>query len=237
MAFHPTTTREAAQSAGLKILVYGEAGAGKTRLCSTTPDHSKTLIISCEAGLLSLRDFDIPVAQIETIADLREVYRYLLAGDHEFDWVCLDSVSEIAEVCLAEEKASADDPRQAYGELADKMFSLLRDFIKKLPLNVYFSAKLKTTVNVTGKGKHKLETSERGPSMPGKTLTNGVAYLFDEVFAMRLMPNNDASVSRWLVTQGDGEWVAKDRSGALDPWETPSLALIAQKIKEPTTNE
>jgi AAA+ superfamily predicted ATPase len=39
---------------GAKILVYGESGAGKTYTCSTAP--GKVLIISMEAGLLSIRD-------------------------------------------------------------------------------------------------------------------------------------------------------------------------------------
>ena len=56
---------------GLKIGVAGLVGAGKTSFCATT--GAPTVIISAEAGLLSLRDVDIPV--IEVASDCRRAWR------------------------------------------------------------------------------------------------------------------------------------------------------------------
>lgn len=42
------------ENQGAKILMYGAAGAGKTTSLATSP--GKTLIISMEAGLLSIKD-------------------------------------------------------------------------------------------------------------------------------------------------------------------------------------
>ena len=53
---------------GIKCLVYGESGVGKTVLCSTAPDP---IIISAESGLLSLRKKDIPVIEINSLKTLR----------------------------------------------------------------------------------------------------------------------------------------------------------------------
>ena len=36
---------------------------------------------------------------------------------------------------------------------------------------------------------------------------------------------------RMLMTQPDGIWTAKDRSGKLDMWEKPDLGKIIEKIK------
>ena len=44
-------------SSGVKVLVYGQAGSGKTTLIRTAP---APLILSAEAGLLSLAGTDIP---------------------------------------------------------------------------------------------------------------------------------------------------------------------------------
>ena len=84
MAIKLTTTREQAQNNGVKVLVYGQAGAGKTVLCATTPDHSKTVILSAEAGLLSIADADIPVIVIESVQDLMD-------GSLRLSKVCLST--------------------------------------------------------------------------------------------------------------------------------------------------
>ena len=48
------TPETAVQNQGAKILVYGISGAGKTSLAKTAP--GKVLVISAEAGLLSIKD-------------------------------------------------------------------------------------------------------------------------------------------------------------------------------------
>src|SRR5690606_27705441 len=108
-----TSTRDAARINGLKIFVYGRAGAGKTVLCKTLP---RPVIISAESGLLSLADYDLPVLEINSIADLEEVYNYM-AGSQEardlYESIALDSITEIAEKLLGDEKALNKDPRAA----------------------------------------------------------------------------------------------------------------------------
>jgi len=231
MAFKLTTTRDAAVANGIKVCVYGQSGSGKTRLCATT--GAPTVIISAEAGLLSLRDNDIPVIEVQSIADVHDAYRFLSesADARDFQWVCLDSVSEIAEVVLANEKAATKDPRKAYGELADRMMELLRAFRDIPGRNVYMSAKLdRQKDDVTGA---MLYT----PSMPGQRLGQQLPYLFDFLFALRAEKDAEGNISRWLQCSGDTQYVAKDRSGALDTFEPADLAAIAAKIIQPTDKE
>jgi len=231
MAFRPTTTKEAATANGLKVLCFAPAGYGKTVLCATTGCPDKTLIISCEGGLLSIRNApEMAVAEVKTMAELDEVYDFLKHGEHQFEWVCLDSISEIAEVVLTAEKGSAKDGRAAYGNLADIMFDRLRKF-RDLPLNVYMSAKQTETVDEGSKRTRFM------PSMPGRTLTQGIAYLFDEVFAIKINRDADGNPVRWLLTNTDGSYEAKDRSGSLDLFEPPNLANIYAKIMGDNTNE
>ncbi len=89
---------------GLKVLVYGEAGAGKTTLIKTLP---KPLILSAEGGLLSLRKENLPFIEIHTVEELRDAAKWLetSAEAKQFESVALDSISEIAEVVLSNEKA------------------------------------------------------------------------------------------------------------------------------------
>lgn len=231
MAIKLTTTRQAATLNGVKLCVYGAAGAGKTVLSATTGGNP--VIISAEAGLLSLRDTDIPVIQVNTIADVQEAYLFLRdsAEAQHFDWICLDSITEIAEVVLSAEKKATKDPRQAYGALQEQMHDLIRGF-RDLPRNVYMSAKMERTKD------EQTGAMLYGPSMPGAKLGQALPYFFDEVFCLRLEKDADGATQRWLQTQPDFNYTAKDRSGALDPFEAPNLAAIAAKIMNPnqTTN-
>jgi len=88
---------------GAKLLVYGQAGAGKTYATQTMP--GKVLVISAEAGLLSIKDApNVSAIEVSNYDDLREVYAALKSGELVFDSVCLDSVSEISEILLVHEK-------------------------------------------------------------------------------------------------------------------------------------
>src|ERR1035441_562378 len=111
-----TTTDKLAAKNGVKILCYGKAGVGKTVLCSTAP---RPVILSVEGGTLSLRQVEIPVIVIRNLADLYEAYSWCQNSDEAsaFDTVCLDSLSEIAEVVLTTAKGINKDPRKAYGEM------------------------------------------------------------------------------------------------------------------------
>ena len=224
MAITLKSTKHAATD-GIKMLIHGLAGAGKTTLCSTT--DGPTLILSAEAGLLSLRGFDIPVIEIKTLDELFEAYDFVAnhADGQSFKWVCLDSISEIAEVVLNHEKKVAKDPRQAYGALAEKMTDLVRAFRDLPGRNVVFLAK-----------QERAKDEQSGamlyfPSMPGNTLKQGIDYFFDEVLALRVEKDGDGNPTRWLQTNRDFNYAAKDRSGSLDMFEPADLGAIAAKIR------
>jgi hypothetical protein len=219
MAVKFTTTKAAATANGIKVLVHGPAGAGKTRLCATTGELDKTLIISAEAGLLSIREHDIAVAEVKTLQDVRDVYAELQREPARFRWVCLESISEIAEVVLAHEKKATKDPRMAYGALQESMFQLLKSF-RDLPVNVYMSCK-----------QAKDEDGRHNPSLPGSKLAQGIAYLFDEVFALQTQRSEDGAIKRALLCKDDPRFDVKDRSGALEMYEPADLSAIAAKIR------
>lgn len=227
MSIKLTTARQAAVDNGIKVMVYGAAGSGKTRLCASVPN---AVIISAEAGLLSLRDTDLPVIEVQTMEDLRDAYRFVNESDEAkgFEWVCLDSLSEIAEVVLAAEKLATKDPRKAYGELSDQMMTLVRGFRDLPGRNVYMSAKMQRDKDeVTGAMLYQV-------CMPGQKLGQALPYLFDELFALRVEKDAEGNLTRWLQTSNDLQYACKDRSGALDTFETPDLAAIAAKIHQPT---
>ena len=207
---------------GVKVLVYGQAGAGKTSLVQTLPDP---IVLSAEGGLLSLRDADVPYIEVTDMATLKEAYSWLIESDEgkPFKSVALDSISEIAEVVLYNEKKSSTDPRQADGAMQEQMADIIRAFRDLPNRHVYMSCKLEKTQDEMGRVLY-------APSMPGNKTGQSLPYFFDEVLALRVEKDQDGVTQRALMCDSDGLWLAKDRSGKLDAWEAPDLGEIINKI-------
>jgi len=202
---------------GIKILVYGHAGAGKTTLATTMP---KPVIISAEGGLLSIKESNIPYIEVSSMEDLKEAYSWLTSPEGQvFDSVILDSLSEIGEVVLIHEKSINKDGRAAYGEMAAQMTALIRAFRDLPGKNVLMTAKVEKTADESGRLLY-------APSMPGAKLGQQLPYFFDLVLALRVEKDADGIAQRALMCDSDGLWTAKDRSGKLQAWEAPDLGEI-----------
>jgi hypothetical protein len=213
---------------GIKGLVYGRSGIGKTRLMATMPkmqikDGGHGIVISAEAGMLSLRDTPINVIEINKLDDLNRALDYLMGPAGNQYWhIGMDSISEIAEKILANAKANTKDGRKAYGDLADQMWATIRAFRDIKGKNVIMTAKAEYVKDDNG-------VTRWGPMMPGKSLTQGLPYFFDFVFAYASF-RGAAGEHRSLQTSADMTYEAKDRSGKLDFFEYPDLSGIFNKI-------
>ena len=215
-----TSTNRAAQS-GIKVLVFGAPGSGKTRLCATLP--KPTLILSAEAGLLSLREHDIPVMEIKRYDDMRAAYKYCAdpKKSSQFKAVALDSISEIAEQCLEQAKKEKADARQAYGDMSSDMLRLLKAFRDLPDKHIYMSCKEQLVMD-TDSG-----VAKYVPLTPGKQLGANLPYIFDEVF--HLTRTDDGKEVLQCCNSATAD--VKDRSGALAETEPADLGAIIKKIE------
>jgi len=207
---------------GVKLLVYGQAGAGKTSLIKTLPNP---VVLSAEGGLLSIQADNLPFVEISDMTSLKEAYTWLTTDEEglQFKSVALDSISEIAEVVLNHEKKIAKDPRQAYGAMQEQMADLIRAFRDLPGRHVLMTAKLEKAQDEMGRILY-------SPSMPGNKTGQQLPYFFDEVLALRVEKDSEGATQRALMCDSDGIWVAKDRSGRLDAWEAPNLGALINKI-------
>jgi len=211
------------KSGSIKMLAYGQAGSGKTSLIPTLPTP---VILSAEGGLLSIAHKEIPFLEISDMDALREAYKWLAESDEakQFASVAIDSISEIAEVCLGKEKAIAKDPRAAYGEMQTTMAEIIRSF-RDLPQHILMTAKLEKAQDEMGRMLY-------SPSMPGNKTGQSLPYYFDIVAALRVEKDAEGVTQRAMMLESDGLWQAKDRSGKLSVWEAPDLGEIIKKIGE-----
>lgn len=207
----------------IKAMCYAPAGFGKTKLCGTAP---APLIISAENGLLSLKDEGLPFIEVQTLQDFRDAYAFVEQSEDAkyFSTICIDSISDIAESALNILKKTVKDPRMAYGQLNDEILEELKKWRHLNTKHVYITCKQETILMADGK-------AQFAPAMPGKQLPQQMPYWGDELMALRIIADDQGVQQRWVQTQADLQYYAKDRSNRLDYYEPPNLTTIFNKIQ------
>jgi phage nucleotide-binding protein len=208
-------------NANLNILIYGQPGTGKTTFAGSSELRFKTLILSAESGLLSLRNFvgadgspiNFDFKQIDRFEQMEESFTFLRLGQHEYRTVVLDSVTEIQKTCmeyiLRENKRDVAQI-QDWGSLNMKMERMIRSF-RDLPMNFITTALEEHEVDK--------QTGEVRvmPALQGKFQQTIAAY-FDEVFwaySKNQMVDGKEIPKHYILTRNSGKYIGKDRSGKL----------------------
>ena len=167
------STADISLANGIKLLIYGQSGFGKTRLLASAPQPN--LILSAEGGLLSLKKvyretgLYIPYLDIKNLYDLQQA-RYWLYTSREalqFPVISVDSISDVAETVLTAEKQrlgkKADAFGKAYGEMADLVETEMR-YMRDLPgRSIIMLAK-------QGVVSDELNRRYAGPDFPARTV-------------------------------------------------------------------
>lgn len=207
------------QGRGWKAVVYGQAKIGKTRLCATAP---APIIISLEKGLLSLREQDVPYIECNTIQEVYEACDYVFGpkGD-KFKTVCFDSISDLGEIKLNDQRRATPDGRQYWTITADDVLAFMRRCRDQTAKNIYFVAK-EELVEVNNLKIYR-------PIMPGKNLITQLPYMFDGLFRLHQFYHGGTPYIG-LRCKPDFQTLAGDRSGALDELELPNLTQIFDKM-------
>lgn len=137
-----------------KVLICGDAGAGKTLISSTWPNP---VYASAEGGLMSIADRDIPYTEIRKSEDLlrlknaldqpAEVREEMLG--FPVQTVVVDTIDEIQRILM---KERLDSQRreglqmQDWGWLNEQMQAIVRGF-RNLDLHVIFTCHLKESTD------------------------------------------------------------------------------------------
>src|SRR5579863_1826677 len=128
----------------LCCVIHGEAGVGKTTLAMTSP--APRLLVDCEGGSRFVRQKKVqwdpmtgappptPDGTWETcvviVRDYRvvdQVYGWLNSGQHPFNSIVVDSLTEIQKRCL-DNIAGTDQPQtQHWGALLRQIEGFVRD--------------------------------------------------------------------------------------------------------------
>lgn len=206
-------------------LIVGRSGIGKTYQAKFLKPEEETLIISAESGLLCLKGTKIDVVEIKNMKDLTDIYVELSKGT-KYRNIFIDSLTEIAEVCLSDIKRNAtkDDIKNGfriYGDYADQLGSLIKAFRDLQQYSVIMTCLISDV-------KDGLEMKKEY-NFPGEKVKNNIKSWMDIVLHLEVA-EVEGKKERYFITDDLVSPLAKDRSGMLDKYEEANIQNIKNKV-------
>lgn len=217
----------------IKMLVFGESGAGKTTFLGTAQDSgltSPTLLIDVEGGSVVLNDKpNVDVRQVRSTAGVEEIADILHKHKKYYATIQLDSLTDFRDINMAEvmmdqykKKPETTDrhvpsPRE-WGRSGSQIKEVLR-YLKDLPCHVIVTTLLEV------KQDQRTGIEKMQPLLPGQ-LGKQVPGFFDIVGFLRATEKNGTSL-RTMQFKKTERVMAKDRTKALpDVLDNPTIPEI-----------
>jgi phage nucleotide-binding protein len=221
------------------MLIYGESGAGKTRLAGSAdevPEMRKVLVVDIEGGTLTLRDTfpQVDSVRVKSWDEMQAVYDELERGSHDYQTIIIDSLTEAQRMSmdqvmrkLVEENSDRDPDVPGMREWninIEQTRKFVRAF-RDLPVNTIFTALVQNDVNKsTGQLKRK-------PSLSGK-VKDEVAGFLDVVVYLYIKEINSVN-KHLLLCQATDSVIAKDRTNTLpNVLEEPTMQVLWNYIAD-----
>ncbi|NQY43919.1 MAG: AAA family ATPase, partial [Legionellales bacterium] len=186
-------------------------------------DHNKTIIISAESGLLSIKDVEIDVIEIETYNDLCKALKWIKTNENNYENIFIDSLTEIGQIIFNELQPKYDKSKtfQLYKDYETSLIAVLKALRGTSEYNIWLTALDKSIENGIN-----IEVSI---DLIQKSLAKRIPALFDEVLYMNTV-EHEGELKRIIATDNSVVDFAKDRSGKLSKYELPDLNNITKKI-------
>jgi len=212
-----------AQNFGVKAIVYGPAGTGKTPILNTAP---RPVLLATEAGLLSMRGSTIPTYEAYTSQRVDEFFKWFFNSKetNNFDSLAVDSISFMADVYLQAElngKSKSGQKKHglaAYGAMATAVMDHLRPLYYTKQKHTYLIAK-----------EHMPDNVIKRPYFPGNQLNVEVPGLYDFVLHLGIKNVPVQGQIKAFQTLETYDIMARARTGNLDQYEPPDLNYIIRK--------
>ena len=227
---------DTAEDTGLKALLYGPTGGGKTWLAGTFP---KPVFLDMEKGLRTLfqlrpvlrypRD---PKREIQTLDEVRDFYKLCRKQSKmenpAIETVVLDSLNEMYHLCVGEVLGAYSANRQYddqltmadYGKVNRLFIGITRSFLK-LPFHVVMTA-----VEMP----REYEGQETYPKFPGKQIWPELQRMVDQIGYVHVRKGEGGQPEHVVSFRLSPSYVAKDRLGIKVPYIPNNFEAILAAV-------
>jgi hypothetical protein len=188
-----------------KFLIYSRNKKGKTTF-GLSGGVERTLVLDPERGTAEMRSSNPNVWPIERWEDYDDAYNYLRYSDHPYQWVVVDAMTKVNNICLKhvmktqEEKSLDRIPgfvqKQDYGKSGELMKDLINRF-HNMPMGVVFTANERIESRYDSEEDAEVEREDKEE--------NSVTYVPDVPKAVRAAVNSTVDVIGRLYTVKDVE--------------------------------
>lgn len=221
------TNMSDAESPYKSYLIFGQTKTGKTMLAAGLPN---VLFINTENNIDSIEGAKIDKADCFSYGEVMEILDALLQHKTKYEWVFIDSITDVVQKLYNEIFAKEKDGRQAYQKFELKYIELMDKF-KRLPYNV---------VCIAQQGYIKDEIT--GGMIFGATLTwaklqSNLPYRFSAVLAAKVIKDDKGKDVHVLQCHPCPQYAVGVRTkfgkpNPLNGYEKPDLLAIHQKITQ-----
>ncbi len=247
------------QNKGVKALIVGPAGVGKTTLIRTL-DPGSTLFVDLEAGDLAVQDVKVDTFQPRTWEECRDLVCYLggpnpalpataVYSQAHFDAVAesmggadalakyetyfVDSITVAGRLCFR----WCEQQPESFNDRGKKdvrgTYGLMgREMIAWLTHLQHTRGKNVFFVGILENLKDEFNVTSWELQIEGSKTGKELPGIVDQIMTLQFIDFGDATPTRALVCNQPNAWKypAKDRSGRLEQIEEPHLGKLLAKI-------
>lgn len=256
-----TANQRAAEKGGVKMLVLGPYGIGKTSLLRTlNPDT--TLFVDGEAGDLAVQDVPVDAMRPETWPECRHLAAFIGGANPSFpaaatygqehyeaavemfgssqaldkyETIFVDSITKVSRLCLqwAQQQPDAFNA-QGKPDLRGAYGLLGREMLAWVTQLQHARNKNVIFTCAMEQSKDDFGRLVWEPHLEGAKTGRELPGIVDEVISYTLLDDGEGTAYRAFVTQKDNPFglPAKDRSGRLEAIEEPNLGKLIAKASD-----
>lgn len=245
------------QQTGVKMVIFGQYGVGKTSLLKTL--NEPTLCLDFEAGLLAVQDWDGDSISIRTWEDARDI-ACLIGGPNpasrsvysqrhfesvkskythfslsKYNCIFIDSITIASKICFAwcKNQPEAFSTKSGAADLRSAYGLLANEMSAWLKQFQHIPDKDIVFVGLLDTKVDEFNRTIHSMQIEGNKTAQELPGILDEVISMIISKDENGDMTRKFVCQtlNPSRYPAKDRSGCLDLMEEANLGNLLKKIK------